>query len=150
MRRIEAFLPKTTWPMWMRRCIFGSKHLVRTQRLQSVVFLMGNGVSADDTRVFLSPKMRDRAAKMHLQSIIADVQAGTYDTKWTYFNVCQKEVYFLGQRPCTDSKFAMQRKINSLDKFAYNHPLSLASQDAFLKNEVTCDPTEYFFGMRRA
>lgn len=145
-RRIDAFLPVELWPQWVRGLAFGRRTCVMRERRTLVCFLMGNGVSGPDVRCFLRPVLRDASAVRHVDALVRDIDSKAYDARWTYYNVNERDVLHLNNRPCPEmaGRFEFERKVNSFGRYAARRSVTLAQERAFMRQSDCLDARAFF------
>ena len=96
IREYDSVCPYSIWPKRIGNLLTKTSHLNRSQRIQSVCFLYGNGIT-NKKHIFciLQNKLRDKSAFIHVGSVINDLEKGSYDSIWTYYNVNEKCLLYM-------------------------------------------------------
>ena len=89
--------PPYTWPRFIHKLVLQESPFTRSQRIQIICFLYGNGItkSFDIMRIISTTRLRDRSALVHARSILVDIVKGTYDHKWTYYSLQENCLLYL-------------------------------------------------------
>ena len=99
IRRVRHFIPFRLWPVRFYRLFFRQTTLAYCERFIMACFLLGNGVRLEDAWRLLKHRWRDKAARMHMQSLFATIMRGDRDHKWTYYNVRECDMLTLAGEP---------------------------------------------------
>tara|TARA_B100000945_G_scaffold105935_1_gene83924 strand:+ start:1188 stop:1625 length:438 start_codon:yes stop_codon:yes gene_type:complete len=103
-------MPINLWPRRMKKIIFGTKFINRSERISTVCFFVGNGITNKNTiTCMMISKLRDREAVIHLNTIINDALSDKYDKIWTYYNINEQCILFLNG----NIAFELQEKMNT-------------------------------------
>lgn len=100
-RRVSIQTPVLSWPPYIRNAYFSPQPISFQQRMSMVCFFYGNGCSPQDIVTILRPKLRDRSAIQHVDSVIASVASESYDAKWFYYNVHLNDYMYLNGNLCS-------------------------------------------------
>lgn len=139
----RSFCPVELWPKYMVDMIIKSSHLNRSKRIKSVCFLYGNAFT-DKKKILclLSDKLKDNSAIVHVNSIIKDLEKGTYDSQWTYYNINEKCLLYMNNQICmVQAKISsIDLKINIWNRFASKYKTDLNMQNKFFgEDREFCD-----------
>lgn len=136
LKKTHSFLPHEEWPVSMQRMIIYKTHLNRMQRLNCVCFLVGNGITDQQTIMcLLKNKLRDKIAVQHIKSLIQDAMSDRYDHVWSYYNVVSNCYLFLNGK--VDYKVQKKLNYNNLKVCMWNTYASRVAPSIF-------EQTKYF------
>jgi len=135
------------WPKYIKQLIIYGTHLNRSQRIRTVCFLIGNGVS-DPNLIYclLQNKLSDRAAAMHVKSTIKDALSNKYDNIWTYHSLMENCILFLNGKIAINeqSKISVSAlKIAMWNRYSWKHKCSLKNQMLFFGEDDVIYPKVY-------
>ena len=102
--RVGIQVPVHTWPSHIRESYFSKQFISFQQRMSAVCFFYGNGCSPTDIKTILLPKLRDKSAVQHIDSMITSILSANYDTTWYYYNVHMDDYVYLNGTFCSKRK----------------------------------------------
>lgn len=144
-RIVECFCcPIDTWPKYFKDKIASSNYLNRSERMQTVCFFYGNGITDLETIIrMIRHKLRDRSAFAHVKSIVQDLQTTNYDDKWTYYNTNEKCMLYMNGSIAVDAQAKLNvfdLKMNIWNRYCSKHKTSLSTQIKFFGEDTEiCD-----------
>lgn len=121
--RLDKFIPYECWQggeMGSTAQLMRSNSLLTyNQRLHLISFLAGNGVSHADIGTLLLPRLRDNAARLHVQSTLNAIASEIYNDSWHFFNVHLQMKTFLKHptRPLPDKYYSHRKLVHEWDTF---------------------------------
>lgn len=131
IRDYNSSCPYELWPIWISNLIIKKSHLNRSERIRSVCFLYGNGITSKK-HIFciLQNKLRDKSAFIHVSSVFNDVQKGTYDSVWTYYNIGEKCLLYMNGEICFEQAqiSSYDLKINIWNRYCSKYKTNLSMQ----------------------
>ncbi len=131
IRRVRHFMPFRLWPVRFYRLFFRRTTLVYCERFKMACFLLGNGVCVEDAWRLLEHRLRDKAARMHLQSLFVTIMRGDRDHAWSYYNVRECDMLTLAGEPYGEPRdlAVVTRPINAESRRAWR---------AFCESSMRC------------
>lgn len=101
---IRSFLGSVDYfPENVYRIVTARENLRFRDRISICVFLRCNGVPAVHIMNALLPRLRDHAARVHVQRLCEDIDSGSHPDSWYYYDMRdQVEVYVKSRKRCDE------------------------------------------------
>lgn len=142
--RICQVAPWQAWPESILQLFQGDATLTNAERLCLCSFLYGNGATKDDVLAMVQHRLRDAAAKQHVQYLLK--MFSSHPSQFHYYDVNQRDrLNMLGAPHGVVYAHCLRRRMrNSLDAYAWHNKITLMQQEEFLKQDDILDARTFF------